>query len=457
MAGMFLMYAIVCSEETERKWIKALSQLQEKYERKWPGRVGRIVYRGGRVGESLPSLSCARPSYSCFLAYHTECTAEFVNQVHRLVRQIDPTNPYGDTMWGILTGLFEEDVLFAIRQESLVVRRVLGGSSLSLSKFESGLSYSERIPGSCQYKRAGEEQVLERECTRDTTKMIVHTLSEPRNVVADTGVDFIFTSGHASQNDWRIGYCYENGRLVCKDGNILGEDTQGCIHPVKHNGSPKVYSAAGNCCMGLIDKSNCMALSWMHSVGVIQMTGYVSSTWFGYMGWGVHDYFFQPGQYSFAEAFFANNQALLMRLQEEYLEHSQYTGTRLTKLSGAVRDECEGLQFDRDNVVFYGDPAFDARLLHKPELCDFSITATEMHTAEKELGPNWKKMELEVVVKRKCRLDRPPIYILPCCAVDYVLLEGSAIVTCRFVLFRVMGQMEPSHRHKTVIALKFAK
>ena len=448
------MYAIVCSEETERRWSKALAELQEKYERKWPGMVRRILYNGGRVGQSLTSLCDVRPAYTCFLAHHTECTGDFVSQVHRLVRQIDPTNPFGDSVWGILTGLVEEDVLFAVRQVDLVVRRGLGGSSLDLSKFESGVSYSEKIPGSCQYKRAGGDQVLERECLQDTTKMIVHALSEPRNVVAETGVDFVFTSGHASQNDWNIGYSYQNGKLVCMDGNMVGVDMQSCIYPVKHNGRPKVYSAAGNCFMGLIDKPSCMALSWMHSVGVIQMTGYVSPTWFGYMGWGVHHYFFQPGQYSFAESFFANNQALLMRLHEEYPEHLQYTNTRSTR-SRAVHDECDGLQFDRDNVVFYGDPAFDARLLDKPDLCDFSIVAAEMPTAEEELGPNWKKMELQLVIKRKCELARPPIYILPRCAKEYKLLEGAAIVTCRFVLFRVMGAMKPSHQCRAVIALKF--
>ena len=452
------MYAIVCSEETERKWSNALTQLQEKYERIWSGMVGRIVYHGrGQVEQSLSPLRKARPAYSCFVAHHTECTADFVRQVHRLVRQIDPTNPFSDTVWGILTGLVEEDVLFAVRQEDLVVRRALGGSSLDLSKFESGVSFSEWIPDSCQYKIAEGDQVLERECARDTTKMIVHELSVPRNVVAETGVDFVFTSGHASSNDWEIGYKYPKatGRLVCMNGNMVGVDTQGYIYPVKHDGSPKVYSAAGNCCMGLIDKPNCMALSWMHSVGVIQMTGYVSKTWFGYMGWGVHNYFFQPGLYSFAEAFFANNQALLKRLHEECPEHSQNIGTWTTK-DRAVCD-CEGLQFDRDNVAFYGDPAFDARLLHKPDLCDFSIATSEMHTAEKELGPNWKKMELQVVIERKCKLERPPIYFLPRCAKEYKLLEGSAIVTCRFVLFRVMGPMEPPHCHKTVIALKFTE
>ena len=453
---MFLVYAIICSEETERKWAKALSRLQEKYEQKWPGMVGRIVYHGRQVGQSLISLRSARPAYSCFVAHYTECTADFVHQVHRLVRQIDPgpaekLNPYGDTVWGILTGLVEEDVLFAVRQENLVVRRVFGGTEVNLRQFESGFTYNETTY-TRQNKSARGVHKPESECIRDATKMIVEELSEPRNVEKENGLDFIVTGGHASPRDWKIGYVNENGKLECQDGNIMGVDIQGYIYPVKHNGSPKVYSSAGNCYMGLIDNPNCMALSWMHSVGVIQMTGYITGTWFGYMGFGVHEYFFQSGQYSFAEAFFASNQALLMHLHEEYPEHSQYN--RTTR-DGDVPRECLGLQFDQDNVAFYGDPAFDARLLHKPDLCDFSIVASEMYEAEMELGLNWKKMELQVVIKRKCNLQRPPLYFLPRCAEDYKLLEGSAIVTCRFILFRVRGPVEPSQCHKIVVALKF--
>ena len=452
-----LMYAIVCSEETDRRWSKALTELRDKYQRKWPGMVERILYSGDKgVEESLKTLRKARPAYTCFVAHHTECTADFVNKVHRLVRQIDPANPFGDTVWGILTGLVMEDVLFAVRQEDLVVRRALGGSSMGLSNFESGVSYSEWSPGSYQYKRTG-EVTLDGKCSLDTTKLIVDALSEPRDVARETGVDFIFTSGHASQNDWEIGYSYESGSLVCgNDGNMVGQDLQRRIHPVRHNGRPKVYSAAGNCFMGLVDKPCCMALSWMHSVGVVQMTGYVCSTWFGYMGWGVHNYFFQPGLYSFAEAFFANNQALLLCYQEEVLEHQQQANTTSAK-GRAHHDGCQlkGLQFDRDSVAFYGDPAFDARLLAKPDLCDFSFVASEMSTDEKELGLGWKKMEIQLVIKRKSKFDRPPIYILPRCAKDYRLLEGNAIVTCRFVLFHVMGLVAPSQQHKAVIAMTF--
>jgi zinc protease len=95
-----------------------------------------------------------------------------------------------------------------------------------------------------------------------------------------------------------------------------------------------------------------MALAWMHSVGVRQMAGYVEPTWYGYMGWGLMDYFVeQPGRYTFAEAFIANQLALVHRLETT------------ADLSAMDR---KGLTFDRDMVAFYGDPAWSAKMAPRP-------------------------------------------------------------------------------------------
>ena len=57
---------------------------------------------------------------------------------------------------------------------------------------------------------------------------------------------------------------------------------------------------------------NCMALAYMNCAGVNQMIGYTVPSWYGYAGWGMLDYFVeQPGRFTLAEAFFANQQALI--------------------------------------------------------------------------------------------------------------------------------------------------
>ena len=60
-----------------------------------------------------------------------------------------------------------------------------------------------------------------------------------------------------------------------------------------------------------------MVLAEFHSLGVNAFVGYTVPTWFGYMGWGVLEYYLgQPGQFTCAEAFFASNQALTYRLMQ---------------------------------------------------------------------------------------------------------------------------------------------
>jgi zinc protease len=141
--------------------------------------------------------------------------------------------------------------------------------------------------------------------------------------------------------------------------------------------------------MGHIDGPDAMALAYMHSAGVRQMIGYVEPTWYGYMGWGMLDYFVeQPGRYTLSEAFTANNIALVHRLQmacPEALAVTTYGSMGQTrtplKLSAAGKEaglaamDVSGLLFDRDMVAFYGDPAWDARMAEGK--CNYSQTLSE--------------------------------------------------------------------------------
>ena len=140
MAVQCYQYVIVCSERAKREWPNALKALEDKYTSRWPGQVETILYpHPEALDPCLPRLTELRPAYTCFLTHYKECSREFVGNVHRLCRQIDPTNPFTDTIWGIMTGLEEKDLLFALSQEPLAVRRVLGGTPVNLEKFDSGV------------------------------------------------------------------------------------------------------------------------------------------------------------------------------------------------------------------------------------------------------------------------------------------------------------------------------
>ena len=78
----------------------------------------------------------------------------------------------------------------------------------------------------------------------------------------------------------------------------------------------------------------------------------------------------EPGEMTFSEAFFANQQVLLHTLHSKYGDTSGQTSQ-----DGRER---EGLLHDRDNVAFYGDPS---RTLRRRETLG-TISNDCMHAEE---------------------------------------------------------------------------
>ena len=128
------MYAIVCSSKAKALWPNALEALRLKHSTRWLGKVHVVAYDGkAGVQSCLAELSTVQPSFCCFLTHHSECSKEYIQEVNRLTRRIDLSSPYCDVIWGVLTGLVESDVLFAIKQESLTIGRVVGNCPIDLS------------------------------------------------------------------------------------------------------------------------------------------------------------------------------------------------------------------------------------------------------------------------------------------------------------------------------------
>ncbi len=103
-----------------------------------------------------------------------------------------------------------------------------------------------------------------------------------------------------------------------RKGTVVRRRHQGRRHSI-HAEAPKVYLPVGNCLLGHIDGPDAMALAFRNSAGVCQMMGYTEPTWYGYGGWGMLDYSLeQPGRFAVAEAFYANQQAMVHRLQAAF-------------------------------------------------------------------------------------------------------------------------------------------
>lgn len=411
------------------------------------------------VEESLPGLRRDSPRYICFVAKPTEASREFVAQVNRLTRRLDD-DPYTDALWGILTGYDAANALrIARREEPLVIRRVAAGTEIELSACEEGKWYCELNRGKMVRKQRGKKtETLQ--IPADTTKALVDALNVYR-------AQLFVTSGHATERDWQIGYGYRNGQFRSQAGQLFGLDTQGRRFPVRSDNS-KVYLPVGNCLMGHIDGPDAMVLAFMNSAGVCQMIGYTVPTWYGYAGWGLLDYFLeQPGRFTLAEAFFANQQALIHRLVTYFpgLEIADVEKVPLRasqELSAAAQaigltwQDARGLLYDRDTLAFYGDPAWEARMAPGPLAWEQSLTEKgdeyrfEIRPlrGERTFGP--------INTNGSQRGGRPIIAILPhhIQPKSVQILEGTdlkPLVTGNFILVPNPGKCESSQSYRVVL------
>jgi hypothetical protein len=442
-------YAIVVSKQTyaNQGWKKVVSALQEKYE-------DHCLIQVEKTAEALESLQKHFPRYTCFVAQPEEAGREFVTEVHRLTRKLDD-DPYTDTFWGVLTGYSAENALeIARHSQPLVVRKVASGTEFATEMVTEGQWYDELVKNKHVIKSA-EADAKELKGPDDTTAPLVGLLN-------DYKADLMITSGHATERDWQIGYRYRNGYFRCKEGQLFGHDTG-----IDSN-NPKVYLPIGNCLMGHIKDRESMALAWMNSAGVHQMAGYTVNTWYGYAGWGCLDYFMeQPGRYSFTEAFFANQHALIHRL-ETYLptklaraeippgKQVRFKGLQLSpkaREAGLRTMDAAGLLYDRDVVAFYGDPAWNAKMEKKPTFYEQSLEVhQDLYTFT--IQPNRGKDSFKPVNQNGAQRGwRPIVHFLPHRIKDITIVQTSGldpVVTDNFVLVPNPRVCDPTKDYKVV-------
>ena len=324
-------YAIVVSSPTSDTWSAVVKALQEKYDET------KVFTWSGSVNEVKDGLSSYQPKYTCFVCQWNEANKSFVQTVHQMTRELD-SDPYGDTIWGILTGYDESDARrIAQYKGPLEVKYLLSGCGNQLDAFPEGVAFSELADCTVWEKKKG-GPITSKKCEPDTSPLIAEEMNNNK-------ADVIVTSGHAQENVWGVKY---NGpgagkaRLTSRDGKLTMTDMDGKSYPITTD-RPKAYIAAGNCLFGNISDRNCITLAWIHSGGVVQLVGYTVTTWYGFMGWGTWARF-QSGKYSLAEAFHETNRVLVDEL-----------------VKGTAKD-VKGHNYDKDVVAFYGDPAVEVKI-----------------------------------------------------------------------------------------------
>ncbi len=451
-AGAASDYAVVVSAQTaaDPGWQAVVAALVSKHH-------ATTLRFTNSVTEALPALQKQFPRYACFVATPAEATREFVAQVSRLTRQLDE-DPYTDCFWGILTGYDAANALAIARQKTpLTIRKVAGATEVALDMVEEGVWYCELNRNKLVRKVRGGAPV-QLKGPDDTTEALVRVLNEERP-------DLFVASGHASEHDWMLGYRYPDGFFKHADGHLFGADTQNRKFTVA-SPNPKIFMPVGNCLTGHLVGRDCMATAWMNSAGVCQMLGYTVTSWYGYAGWGVLDYFVeQPGRYTFNEAFFANQHALIYRLKTcfpEMLDQSPDAGKSAAvqpkvgaaaTAAGLTADDARGLVYDRDVVAFYGDPAWVARMADRPKAFEQTLTVKK-GTFTFEVKPNRGADSFKPInTNGSQRGGRPFIAYLPHRVRDVKVVAGAElnpVITDDFILVPNPGQCDPAKSYRVV-------
>ncbi|MCX8157507.1 MAG: hypothetical protein N3J91_13860 [Verrucomicrobiae bacterium] len=379
-------YVVLVSETTwsDPAWQAVVAQLQTKHS------ASVLRYGGAPYPEATRrALSAMAPDYVCVVAQPAEVTRSLVENSHRMLRDLDGDR-YTDAIWGIVTGY---DAAYALRLASHrgpleVQNALLKTAGDWLEYLYAGEYHAEMEPHALWTRTAGGPIVRGLDARTDDTPWFAQKLNAQ-------GVDLLVSSGHANEYHWQLHYpeAYPEGYFTAYQGQLMAQDAQGGLHPIVSTNA-KIYYAPGNCLIGLIPEGSnrdySMALAWLGSGGAAQMAAYVADTWFGYMGWGVAEYFIKAqGRFTFAESCYLINQALLFDAAQ------QTPGL-----------DPAGLAYDRDVFVLYGDPAYVARV-RAVTLPDYQQTLTGF--------TNGGRMEytLNIRLNRAVNVARPVIALLP--------------------------------------------
>lgn len=352
----------------------------------------------------------AAPRYLAIVGRPEEFDREVVNVFHRETRRIDD-DPYGDCIWGIVTGRSAADAMrLAESAPPLIIERAGGTTNLDPARFEATVCITDWGPFHVREQRAGQPLSDVRFDAPDARSKEAAAYRKYgivlkfKDMLENDRLQLVVTSSHATPYNLEMPFekgliVSGNGRyhmLTMKDKNeyvarlqrepregegpILDLLARRRYPEIRPDGETRVWLAAGNCLFGDAHRSgNSMALTALSSYGCRQLAGYTVPSWYGAAGWGTLDLLFNNHDASsFAEAWYLNNQLILERTLRVYpkLMNVSFNAESIEAapredtafLEGVVKSghrpdkDVLGLVHDRDVLAFYGDPLWVARL-----------------------------------------------------------------------------------------------
>ncbi len=416
-------YAIVVKQDTylEPDWAEVVDTLQAKYS------AGIFIYSSDMF-EVQDAVGAFAPDYLAFVAEWDDATVTFVTDAWLFGRGLDD-DPYGDAVWGIITGYYVTDALrLATGPEGFDVKTVLGGTTgCDLTHYPQGISTSESTYGLYYTKALNDPNAVQHtDGPTDRTEWLVNCLN------ADS-IDIFITSGHGAYYQWMLHYPTAGLEGYFRSYGNLGVQALGLTHGSEiieiNTTNPKIFFGLGNCQIGRIVNYNSMALGWLHTAGAYFYTGYVinegpTSQQHG----GTKAYFERQAHYTWPQAYYLANQALY---------YDKYNAT--PGAAGAP---------DLNGSALYGDPAMEARV------ADVGVYDPLLYSEDVQVDSAGSSWQVTVTVTMNVEGNpgytskwgyRSPIVLFPFRVQDITVVSHDCkdvVVTDNFAIMHIWDQTE---------------
>ena len=370
------------------EWTEVSAALAEKHANE--AQVIRTTAPAG-ITNALESIRSTAPTHVAFVMRPEEVDFPTVVSLKRMMREIDE-DPYDDAVWGIVTGPTAADAKrIASSRKPQTISAALTTTGVDDDVIAGPfVCLSDGYPEGCWRVKAKDGKITHHSSSNDLS----HVFAEAWN---DLDPDFILTSSHASQRNLEMPF--SRGNIVPRNGAFLtlpnrklidystgqakgdGKEqvTQGEKPGAKRRETTrldvpkreKVWLAAGNCLIAdNLRPGDNMVMTALGFGKVNQFVGYMTTTWFGEIGWTTWSNF--RGGQSLVDAYFAANRQLIRELDETIPEAKNFKpvfkssrdyeqlfkAVQTFKPLARVKDKQKtvGRIWDRDATVFYGDP-----------------------------------------------------------------------------------------------------
>lgn len=431
-------FTILFSAETmqDAAWRNVVLALQAKHRN--AGRTVTLMEVKEWTEEELTRcLKAGKSRYAAVVAKPQEVNRVLFMNIHRASRRMDD-DPWGDCLCGVITGHEPEDALrVAVANKPLVMKRLLATTNVDASRFEHSYCITDWT-GAPILEQSGytepTQTLFDPNTPEGKEKLTAGLQKQFAEQLETARPQMIVSSSHATQ--FNLEMPFGLGVIIPSGGEFYQASPEqlstykkalraaysgkGELHrkwveeqklePIKPDGEPRIWLAAGNCLFGdAYNSAESMSVTALSNYTCNQVVGYTVPSWYGEGGWGTMGTLLGNAEgTSLAEAWFLNNQFILHRThsiapallnvrfsdremtalsQRQMLLDMQKEQIDFARMGNYLRDSI-GLIHDRDVVAFYGDPTWKAVVNESNTKPAFRITwnGNESFTVSSEKG-----------------------------------------------------------------------